>query len=60
MLPEAICFSALYGILLFLMNVVSSDEETKTKSKAKPQKSTNSKESMNIDSCNIIHKKRRN
>ena len=34
--------------------------KTKTKSKAKPQKSTNSKESMNIDSCNIIHKKRRN
>ena len=32
----------------------------KTKSKAKSQKSTNSKESMNIDSCNIIHKKRRN
>ena len=28
MLTEAICFSGLYGLLLFLMNVVSSDEES--------------------------------
>ena len=38
----------------------STSKISKTKSKAKPQKSKNSNESIDIDACNIIHKKRRN